>query len=341
MNIADYNVFGEILYLEDFQELYGEGSVETPTKVNIAVQEIVAGDEEVATTQLVSGNYYAFDGVVSLDFSKIFLRLVKPKVPGMDGKHYLTAKESGCYYLTSIVFGTKGIFCFMNAFSRDARTKISDIDYLAISRDTILIVNFHGSWSDATVAVVTADGNSSEVYAISTEASSEYLGIYSICFKVSELPVGRKSFQFVVTLKGTEEPGIVQMYSCVYECVDGDFQQYIFSGRLGGYVSFPMSGSLERKVENEYLNADYSSGKDKVYSTHSAIMTQYSGGITKKAAAVLSELLASDCAYHFVNGEWRRIVIEEADTTIDREESLQFCSFKFRYAEDVPVRKIV
>lgn len=344
MNISDMES-GQVLYLEDLKELYAEGSVETATEVKIVVQLHTEDSASDIVTEIVSGKYYGnLDGVINLDFSKTFSALVKPAIPEPGGAQYLGPRGSHLFYvylitlagLDTVKMGT------LNAFSKDARSIISDMDYMAVPDDARLMVNFHstGYYEKAVVSMETADGKSQDIYTIQETGGLDSGGIYSLCFNVSDLPVDRQPFRIAVAIYGGT--GIVQkMYSCIYECVAGDFQQYIFSGRLGGYVSFPMSGSLEMKTENEYENADYGQNIDKVHSTHSVLMSQYSGGLTKKAAAVLADLLASNCAYHLVNGEWRRIVIEEAETTIVGEDSLQFCSFKFRYVEDVPVRKIV
>lgn len=346
MNISDMES-GQVLYLEDLKELYADGSVDTATKVKLAVYR-KSEEPGIATfTDIVSGNYYGnFDGTIGLDFSKVLQRQVIPVIPFISKTPY--PKDNGSYISFKITAGgmsKEGVF---NIFSKNAKTIISDMDYLAISEDTKLIVNFH-SGEDAKKAVLSVEmpGIRSKEFDSVVEVNGPArigivgTGIYSLWYNVSELPVDRQPFRIAVTIYGENSVVLKKMYSCVYECMAGDFQQYIFAGRLGGYVSFPMSGSLEMKTESEYENAGYGQSKYKVHSTHSALMTQYSGGLTKKTAAVLADLLSSDWVYHLVNGEWRRIVIEEADTTIVGEDSLQFCSFKFRYAEDVPVREFV
>ena len=110
-----------------------------------------------------------------------------------------------------------------------------------------------------------------------------------------------------------------------------------FADRFGGYTSFPMRGALEFSPEYEFENARYSFGNAAVSRTISPVFTQYTGGLTWKAAFALSGLLKSDFIYHKVNGSWKRIVIESADARFQTVDSLHYGSFSFRYSEEMTI----
>ena len=324
------------LFLDEVRDLYLPGSVSKPEYIKVEYAYSVPprpGSGGTMIETLAEGYFYAdFDGRVSLDFRDAIRGLVD-YYPDT-GSHTKSRKWIRWTYGKSPSNSSvKHTFVFLA--SSAVKERITDIDYLAVPDDVVFWVNFFRP--------------AGYKYEIGVEQSGKYLKyesydgtddvdrILSNYISVTEISVSPgKPFRFVVNLIPTDSGDPELLYrSPVYEIMAGPFQCFAFADRFGGYTSFPMSGTLELAPEYEFENARYSSGSAKVAGTCSPVFTQYTGGLTKKAAAALSELLMSDHIYHRVGSTWYRIIVESADIRFQTVDSMHYGSFSFRYADDM------
>lgn len=329
-------ITNKILFLEDLSDISGLGYVDKPARVELYTEDFVDG--QTVKTKILDESYYSdFDGKVRLDYSSIAQRLVYPTI-ATESKPFLYPTESEGYRNMLLEFKGYEYRFTANIFSAEAKDKISDIDYMAIPDNYIAILNIYALWPILEVGIESR-GTYRQI-SVKSGLPEDGEGYCSFYFNVGNLGIKqREPFRFIVKASGLQ--GETVFKSCIYEIVPGSYQQYLFSGRLGGYVSFAMSGYQEISSEWEIENARYDDRNGKVSTGSTPVVKQYTGGLSGTAAAVLSELLTTEYAFHLVAGIWRPIIIDEPDITFQTSESLKYGSFSFRYTYDTPLRHIV
>ena len=322
------------LFLDDIRDLYIPGSVAEPTLVCVYNQVTEFGDGLGPVTQselLLEGYFYgnADDARISLDFRNIFRRMFDNDLTG--GFSERNTKR------IKWEFGAESKEIRIYLCYSDIKSKITDIDYLAVPSDATLWLSGYAPGEYSFYLYVEQCGSLIRIE--DGLSGSDYDRIVYGSLSVPDLPIIRnKPFRIVWKVLSSELSAEKYEYkSPVYEIIDDDFQQFIFADRFGGYTSFPMRGALEFSPEYEFENARYSFGNAAVSRTISPVFTQYTGGLTWKAAFALSGLLKSDFIYHKVNGSWKRIVVESADTRFQTVDSLHYGSFSFRYSEETTI----
>ena len=315
-----------ILFLEDIRDLYMPGSITEVRYIKISRRYTLHG-HITSETLLEQYLYAGMDGNVSLDFRDMLKRIVEyfpDSIAGDSGEtifwQYREAEQPEEDDRTM----TRVFLC-----SSDVKQKSNDIDYLAVP----------GDWMFAPVCFCPAGSS----YELGVMQSGRYIKIESsewskdivlrLELHIAEYPISRtEPFRFIITVRPSGDGAQDVVYwSPVCEILEGSFQQFAFADRYLGFTYIPMRGALELEPEYKFENARYSSGYGKVSGSGSVVMRQYTGGITRKTAEVLSDLLLSDRIFHKVGNYWKKIVIEEADVMSDTSNSLHFGSFSFRY----------
>lgn len=333
MDINDLS--NKILFLDDLRNLHGEGSVSVPKRVILSSEDVLDG--ETVSEVILDETYYGdFDGLVNLDYRDAVSRQIVPVCPTSE-LHPLGPEDSGGYIDLSLNFSGDIKKFTANGFSSDAKTRISDIDFLAIPDKCQLFLNLYAGWDSFTISLLR--GNRICELLKQSEPVSDGKGFYAYLFNAEYLNTHGMPFQFIVKAVNSGVETVLK--SCVYQCLGRQFEQFAFAGRLGGYVSFPMSGRLELVPEYELTSETYHDRIGKVPGQGSLVLKMNTGGLTMKTAAVLSELLLSDYIFHRVGGEWRRIVIDSPEISFRSSDSLQFGNFSFKYADEVHARDVV
>lgn len=333
MDINDLS--NKILFLEDLRSLYGTGSMSTPKQVTLSTEDVIEG--ETVSKVILDETYYGdFEGLINLDYREAVSRQIVPVYPTSEVTS-LAPEDSGGYVDLSLSFSGDIKKFTANGFSSDAKNRISDIDYLAIPPDASVILNVYAGWSSYVISLET--GGRTEMLLERTGLKSDGKGYYSYHMDVSALGVGNIPFRFVVSTVQSGLPHILR--TGIYQCFNGNFEEYLFSGRLGGYVYFPMQGTLEFSTEYEFEVAKYQTRAFKAYGQGEPVLKQYTGGLTMTAAAVLSELLLSDNILHKSGGTWHPIVLDTPEMTFQNIDALHYGSFSFRYAEETALRSAV
>lgn len=330
-------IANKILFLEDLSDISGLGYADKPARVELYTEDRVNG--QTVKTKILDESYYSdFDGKVRLDYSSIAQRLVYPTI-ATESKPFLFPSESEGYRDMLLVFKGYEYRFTANIFSAEAKDTISDIDYMAIPQNYIVLLNVYAWWAVHEVGLEFCEGTYRKI-SFRTGLNEEGKGFSTYYFNVAELGIKmNEPFRFIVKVYGPHGEAIYK--TCVYEIIPGNYQQFLFAGRLGGYVSFAMSGHQEISSEWEIENARYDDRNGKVSTGSISVVKQYTGGLSVIAAAVLSELMNTEYAFHLVAGTWKPIIIDEPDITFQTSESLKYGSFSFRYTYDTPLRHIV
>lgn len=314
---------GKTVFLEDLENLTGWGGTGMrPTRIMLV---------QSGRTILDESYYPGFDGNINLDYRDAVSHIIVPSLPDVRLGEMSPDKSNG-YVALTMDFGGEEYAFFANGFSADAKTVVSDIDYLTVPSEARIPLNIYAGWTAHTISL--SFGNCNVRLIDKAGLSADGKGYFTYYFDVNSLPVGTHPFHLVVSAHdGTDT---VVMKSCVYQIRKDDFQQFLFAGRLGGYVYFPMAGALECMPEYDIENGTYyRRRRAKVYCSLSPVFSQYTGGLTQRASAVLSELLTSDHIYHLCGNTWRRIVIEEVSLSFRNIDALNYGSFRFRYSDEI------
>ena len=338
LNPLPPNNNGAVIYMEDIRDLYVSGSLSAPSHIAIRHRKSIPGGW---STRILADDYIYgdFEGRISLDYRNILTRIFdfQDQYEYTDdmirtGIERITIIIGWDYYYFSIMPGSSAI-----------KERMTDIDYLAVPEDTTICLPLYQK----------ADGTSRK-YSIGIVSDGRYMklkdgtigsdteNIKYEWIRISELPKTNAPFQFVYRTSGTSD-GLQEqeIRSTIYEIIEGTYQHYMFVDRLGGFSVFPMNGALELNPEYEFENAEYSSSRAKINGSGSSVFTQYTGGLTRKAMAALSDMLLSDHIYRKTGEYWQRIIIDNADMPVNTGDSLQFGSFSFRYAGDLVLPDIL
>lgn len=333
MDINDLS--NKVLFLEDLQSLYGAGSVSTPKQVILSAEDAI--EDETVSEVILDETYYGdFDGLINLDYRDVVSRRIVPVYPTLETAP-LSPEDSGGYVDLSLSFSGDIKKFSANGFSSDAKNRISDIDYLAIPEKCQIFLNLYAGWDSFSISLISGSRTCELIK--QPESVSNGKGFYAYLFNAEYLNTHGAPFQFIV--KAVKSGVETILKSCVYQCFSRRFEQFVFSGRLGGYVSFPMGGTLELAPEYEITSETFHDRIGKVSGQESLVLKMNTGGLTMKSAAVLSELLLSDYIFHRVGEEWKRIVIDSPEMSFRSSDSLQFGNFSFKYADEVHARDVI
>lgn len=333
MDINDLS--NKVLFLDDLRSLYGTGSMSTPKQVTLSTEDVIDG--ETVSKVILDETYYGdFEGLINLDYREAVSRQIVPVYPTSETSP-LAPEDSGGYVDLSLSFSGSIRKFTANGFSSDAKTRISDIDYLAIPEKCQIFLNLYAGWDSFTISLVRGDRICELIK--HPDPVSDGKGYYAYLFNAEHLNTHGLPFQFIV--KAMKSGSEIILRSCVYQCFCRRFEQFAFAGRLGGYVTFPMGGTLELAPEYEITSAAFHDRIEKASGQGTLELKMNTGGLTLRSAAVLSELLLSDYVFHRVGEEWKRIVIESPEMSFRTLDSLQFGSFSFKYADEVHARNII
>lgn len=325
MNIRT-EINGKILYIEDMDGLTCDGSISSPTRITLSEQ---GGDVILSAI-----HYGDFEGLIHLDLAKQLKEYVRPQMP--DDEWYssdaqtlqLTFKVANASYVQEYSFD-------LNVFSRDALTMMTDIDALAVPMCDMLPmpVTIHTT-SDIANGYIETAYSLTELF---TE-SCDYMG-RGVSLKTAYINTLWDRQPFRILVEG--EDTAVQRRSPIYTPTPGSFELYLFRNRFGALELFPMAGDLELQPDFQYdINK---TGKNYISTLKSeaVTLTQYSGPITRQASKVLASMLLDGYAYHYANGEWKRIIITDAKISLKAKDTVHRQSFSFRYQEPVDIRDII
>ena len=143
------------------------------------------------------------------------------------------------------------------------------------------------------------------------------------------IPNGAKSMRGTVVSRDGEK----LMTSPIYHVCDGDFEQYLFANKHGGFDNIPMNGLREYAPEHSF-ETSLSSDNSRVLSSHSSIDRVYrqnSGYLSRDCIDVLSELFLSNQIYHWVDGDWKRIAVTRCDIVLRSSDHLHSVTFNYKY----------
>lgn len=317
MNIQDLQ--DQVLYIEDMDGITLDGSLTVATHVTLSV----TGKDEI-----ISGNHYAdFSGLIILNYADIIKALVEPLIPSDEWYSDTTMRLD----LTITVDSTDYSFT-VNAFSRDALTKISDIDHLDIPLDDIMLpLTVHTLAEEMIISCESA----TDKEVISVEDCSN---IYkSLSSKNVYLPLTDRPFRIRFSTADGQS-----LVSPSYRHVPGKFERFLFLNRFGALEYFPMAGDLQLTTDYQFEVTRIGTLHNSRVKTSENTFLQHTGPITRKAAKALASMLATGYGYHYLesDADWHRIVITEANLSLKRNDTVHKQSFSFHYAEPLDIHNL-
>lgn len=316
MLISD--IQNKTLYIEDLK------SLSTPCLPDQLKRIIIEKNGRVVAD---SHHYGAFlTNHIVLDLSVIMHSDILPAPP--KDTWSLDANKGFSMAITDA--GTRYV-CNVMDLSKDALEKVSDIDWLSVPPDGVVTISFSHDYIDRDFFVEVFI----ETYACRRkvdEVNNRGRGIHYRSFDIKSLYTCGKPFRLVFSIYSGGE--MREVRSPMYRVVNGDWQQYLFPNRFGALEIFPMSGILEQTPKMEFSIAQNGSSKKNVKTERTDTYRQNTGFLSRQASRVLAGFLERGEGYHYVDGEWKAIVISNAELSISSADSLCAHAFSFTYKED-------
>ena len=321
MNISDLD--HNYIFTEDIRELITDGDIYYPERIILSET-----DGDVILDEL---HYANFDGKIHLDLADILKGYSSDFLPTGNWE----GNEAFCLDLTLTVGVNSYQFTF-NAASKESRSKLSDIDFLFIPEGISIPVSILCNQDQGVKVFIESSAGRN---LISEHTFTDIVsGQYCRTFDISTLPTGAGPFQFICEISGHTT---FEVRSPMYKILPGEYQLYLFRNRFGALELFPMRGSLEFSPTFRF-ESGFNGRLHKNTSTEcDDILRQNSGNITRKASQVLASFLKEGHAYHLIDGEWKRIVIEEASVITKSSDTAHRQSFSFRYQDPIEIHNIM
>lgn len=116
---------------------------------------------------------------------------------------------------------------------------------------------------------------------------------------------------------------------------DGDFEQYLFRNRFGGFDNIPMPGARKLIPEYSFGTGVVDSSFVGTDRTGKRFFSQDTGYLSRQTMEILSELILSGDVYHLDNGKFRRVVITESTLNLSSADTIHSASFTYRYSDEI------
>lgn len=316
MNITELN--NKTIYLDDLVDLTAAGSIAAPTSIVLR--------ETGGAIIMQANNYADFSGEIHLDLTEVFKPFAIPALP-YDGNGSDAEQELD---LTITVDGSSYSFTLVLLHS-EAESRYSDIDFLRIPDYPMPMSAIAHNGGTITYATESPAGllNVHAAGPFNTRVVSYTL------IDPSQIPKGMDG-KFRIT---AHSDGNI-LHSPTYQVQPGNWQMFLFRNRLGYLEFFPMSGNLQIAPSYQFNNARYGRYLKKASTECDIVLQQHTGPLTRKASKALAGMLEDGFAYHFTDGGWKRIVIEDASVNISGYATIHKQSFSFRYQDPITVPDI-
>lgn len=318
MAVTIDNIIGKVLYFHEMGPITVSGNIETPIHIHLSSDD----------GQILDESYWpGFDGTVSIDLVEIVSPMFRLSIPKTD-EDTLQSEIAKVFHINLNQGEIVGSFT-INGFSKDAKTRISDIDSLRIPSDYRLPLTLHNFTSRTGIGIQPSDSELFYINGLETSASG--VGAVSRMVeidKIAELS-GQKSFHIV--LECYSQP----IYSPIFEICNGDFEQYLFMNRYGGFDNIPMDGQREFQPDMSFESGLFGNTNQQVEASAEYVYSQNSGFVSRTILELAGELLCSPQIYHLdkKSGEFRPIIITESTLASKSKDSLHSFSFKYKYAD--------
>lgn len=311
------DILGKVLFFYELEPIVIVHPENTPLRVRISTDD---------SGVILDDSYWSdFEGNIVVDIRDIVAHELEFVVPEVRED----VCQSSLFKVFHLVLGdndVKGDFT-VNGFSKEAADRISDIDILRVPENYIMPLSVYNVSESFNVGYVLPDGTVLPDEELTASASG--IGTTSRMIRLQDTPVAGRN-RFRVQLSSAD----ADFVSPVFEVVRGDFEQYLFANRYGGFDNIPMDGALSFAPEMSFESGSYSGHNEKVASDTEYVYSQNSGYLSRKVMELASELLCSSQIYHLgKDREWRRIVILESDLKTKSKDALHSFSFSFKYAD--------
>lgn len=317
MEIKNIDKYHEPLFLAELEPVE---IVLDPSEVSKTVRVTVTDIHGETFTESYTAD---FDNTVTVDLKPIVAGGFSFAVPDI-GEEIVQKGAEAAWKLSVAVGSEPPVVLSLKIFgcSGDAARLVSDIDMMYIPQDYILPLSLYKTdASDGVVFFASLDPVEMPHWIEGTGSPA----VITRLVHLKDTPAAKER-HFVVQLV----PGV---YSPEYAVRPGDFEQYLFLNRLGGFDNIAMSGSLSLQTETDHEVGEYEGREVQGESTVKRIWQQNSGYVSAKCVEAFSSLVCSGQIYHLEDGRWKRIVVTESDVQYDRSEDLHSFSFKYMHSE--------
>ena len=218
-----------------------------------------------------------------------------------------------------------------------ASGKCSDIARLTVPRNYIIPMQFPEAYLNTDGKTKMTAGTAEVEISVQQSTGTAYPS--SVVTMLCNLAGSGVSTSLLKRLSATvvdsSGKGAEPIESPILEFSDGDFEQYLFRNRFGGFDNVPMSGSRKLVPEYSFGTGVINGSVIGTSMTGKRFFSQDTGYLRRQTMEILSELILSEDVYHLDNGVFRRIVITESTLNLSSSDTIHSASFTYRYSDEI------
>lgn len=218
-----------------------------------------------------------------------------------------------------------------------ASGKSSDIVQLMVPMDYVLPMQFPEALLDTDGKTTMLAGDTEIELAVDQTMGVSYPSsvVTALCsLNAAGVPVENLK-KISASVSDSSGLGAAPVQSPLLVFSDGDFEQYLFRNRFGGFDNIPMSGSRKLVPEYSFETGIVDGSLVGTDRTGKRFFSQDTGYLSRQTMEVLSQLILADDVYHLDNGVFRHIIITESTINLSSSETIHSASFTYRYSDEI------
>lgn len=310
------DISGQVLYFHELGPVTIVGEVGIPVHFRLS---------DMLGNTLIDESYWPdFAGTVTIDIKEVVAWDMFLELPAI-GEDWSQMSIFKVLKFDVNDSELSGMFT-INGFSKDAECYMSDLDYLRVPENYILPLSRPNVCEQTGISLILP---SEEIFIDCLATNASGLGVINHLLDISSIDPIRceDRFKAKVDCNGTT------LASPVLHVCNGQFEQYLFTNRYGGFENIPMDGVREFIPDFSFEFGTYGNGNRQISSDVEYVWSQNSGYVSKKVLDVASELLCSQQVWHLTDAGFRQIIIIDVSLQSKSDENLFSFSFKYKYAE--------
>lgn len=278
---------------------------------------------------IIEEKYYPdFSGLVTIDIRDICSRYMYLKLPESLDSDVLQTSLVHEFQLDIGESYTASFFVL--GFSSAAENMMTDIDVLRVPYDYIQPLSAPQTVKRSAYGFFCENNR---IATMNSGCKSSGTGGPTVnCFVRIPTPERYSRLQAFLST----ENNVPLVKGPMLEICKGDFEQYLFANRYGGFDNIPMDGVREFVPEINISSATFNDTSKHLNTEYEYLYIQNTGYQSSKTIEVLSELLGGGQIYHWDSklSSWRKIVVVDVSINSKNKHNLHSCTFKYKYCND-------
>lgn len=278
--------------------------------------------------EIIKEIYYPdFSGLVAVDIRDIVSGYMHVLLPEDMDSDFLQTSLVHNFHLE--IGDTHAAVFSVLGFSEDAKSRMTDIDTLRVPKDYIIPLSTPQTVKRSAIGFYSAGG---KIATMTAGCVSSGQGGPPVN-RFMRLPTPDRYSRLQAFLANNDNTPLFK--GPVLEICNGEFEQYLFANRYGGFDNIPMDGTREFLPDITISHATSNGISHHISTEQDYVYSQHTGYLSARTIEALSELIGGSQIYHWDSRHalWREIIVLEADISPRSTNHLHSCSFKYKYSD--------